>query len=195
MNHQGKRIGFTLIELLVVLGIIAILAAILVPAASKGLTSAKKARARTEIQSIKAAIKAYYNEYGKWPCAANGSADVTYVGAGGAPNAANAQAQVIKILRAINTTNNPRNIIFLEVNENSMKDKADDTGTYQVANSFFLDPWGVPYYITMDTDFDNQCDIAGAGALSPATIQGQTVCVWSGGPDPSDADSIIKSWQ
>ena len=65
--------GFTLIELIVVILIIAALAALLVPAASRTLDRARSAQAKNDITQIVTAVNAYYTEYGTYPVAAGGA--------------------------------------------------------------------------------------------------------------------------
>ena len=81
------RAGFTLVELLVVSIIIAILAALAVPAVMRAATAAQNARIKTEIDMLHQAIMQYKNEYGSFPPCVN-------IVAGG-------QSNVIKHLRRI----------------------------------------------------------------------------------------------
>ena len=63
--HQ--RGGFTLVELLVVIGIIAALAALIVPAVFQARVYAKNAAIKAEIDMLHMAIMNYKNEYGSFP--------------------------------------------------------------------------------------------------------------------------------
>ena len=63
---KGKK-GFTLIELLVVIGIIVLLAGIVMPNFMKHIDTAKKVRARADINSIENALAMYQLDYGIYP--------------------------------------------------------------------------------------------------------------------------------
>jgi prepilin-type N-terminal cleavage/methylation domain-containing protein len=140
-----KRSGFTLIELVVVLAILSILISL----GSKGLRSARiragKAQATTEMHSIEVAIKSYHNTYGKLPVIADkqGRAD---------PEVDVAfSLEVIDILTAENSEDNPRKIVFLD----------PQTASTSSTNRAYLDPWGAPYQIALDTDYDGAFDYEG----------------------------------
>src|SRR5207237_7147848 len=69
-----KAHGFTLIEMIVVILVIATLAALLVPAASRTLDRAKSAQAKNDLTQIVTAVNAFYTEYGKYPIATSDTA-------------------------------------------------------------------------------------------------------------------------
>ncbi len=96
--------GFTLTELLTVIAIIAVLAALLMPALSAAKTHAKIAQAKLEISQISTAIISYDSTYGRFPVSplaqkiaqnnqtANKNPDFTYGGMFMEPGFSTAQA-------------------------------------------------------------------------------------------------------
>ena len=69
--------AFTLIELLTVISIIAILAALLLPAIAKAKEQAQKRKAQLEVSKIAHAIHTYESEYSKFPVSSAGPANAT----------------------------------------------------------------------------------------------------------------------
>lgn len=203
-SPKGARSsGFTLIELLVVIAIIAVIAALLLPAISSSITKAEKARAQTEMSQLVASIKAYYGDYGKMPVAPgdNGAGDKTY----GAKGKSATQNIVMDILRGKDSTGNPKGTVFLDVPKDSMEGTDKDGNSYVEADGYYLDPWGNPYVISMDTDFNggttvggapNLLDVLPAGSAPQATMTATSyvAAVVSYGPDPSTTKSFITSW-
>jgi len=68
MNRlRQAKCAFTLIELLVVIGIMVLLAAILLPTVLRAIGQAEKVQANSDIKQIETAVKAFFNEYGRYP--------------------------------------------------------------------------------------------------------------------------------
>jgi prepilin-type N-terminal cleavage/methylation domain-containing protein len=171
-----KKNGFTLIELLVVIVILSIL----ITLGSKGLRtariSANKAQAMVEMKSIETAIKSYINEYGKLPVAASdqGTAD---------PEASDSfSREIINILTGANTNDNPRELVFLE----------PQSARVAATNSAFFDPWGVPYQIMLDTDYDGEVDYDDTTLRRKVAIVSVGLYELRGTGNTND---IIRSWQ
>src|SRR5947208_5242112 len=184
-RNSSKANAFTLIELLVVIAIIAILIGLLFPAFQAVQSQAKRTQAKNDLTQIVTAVNAYYTEYGKYPLVA---ADNTIYGPAGSLNDG-----LFYTLRAYafganaGDVANPRKIVF--ISPPYVKDPANPragigtpTGT---GPGQFFDPWGTPYAIEIDGDYNNQITTnpytadTGAGP-SPLTIG---VIGWSFGAD------------
>ncbi|MBU1909358.1 MAG: type II secretion system GspH family protein [Verrucomicrobia bacterium] len=181
MNRTGtRRSGFTLIELLVVIAIIGILASIAMPMIGKAIQSAKKAQAAAEIKTIETAIKAYFNDYSKYPHNSGQQTDYSY-----GVLAGNDNKLLLNVLRAIdgvgnvNNVNNPRRIVYVELAERAV----DVEGN-------FIDPWQRQYEVTVDTAFDNDSKNVPVNG----TVANRPVVAWSRGQEVDDPADNIKSW-
>lgn len=152
--------AFTLIELLVVISIIAILAALAFPAVQSALGQGKKAQARNDANQIAMAFKAYQLEYGRLPGTNSGDD--------------NAAAGWIQVLIGSNAALNPRNIVFFEP-------KAGKGGQGGMVGSDYNDPWGRPYQVVLDYNYDNK--ISSTLPTGTNATYFTTVVVVSGGPD------------
>jgi prepilin-type N-terminal cleavage/methylation domain-containing protein len=157
-TRQKSNSGFTLIELLVVIVIIGILAGLLFPALRGARLQAQKAKARTEVQSIHTAIKAYYAEYGRLPAnsgmgSADSFGDEWFDGA--------AARNVIRVLIGQNVNNlNQRQMVFLE-------GKGIQTGGANAGE--FLDPWGNQYKIKLDMNYNGKLEYFSGVETIPAS--------------------------
>src|SRR5262245_54184671 len=67
MSRSSRRAGFTMVEMLVVIGIIAILAALLLPAVMRAVTTARNTVIALEIKQLDTAIEAYRLEKNDYP--------------------------------------------------------------------------------------------------------------------------------
>jgi type II secretory pathway pseudopilin PulG len=219
-------LAFTIVELLTVIAIIAILAAMLLPVLSRAKIAAQKRQATVEISQIVGAIQQYDSVYGRFPVTANDQAlagttnDFTCGGAGYDANGVNQlwilgytnNAEVMAILMDITNTavtsanmnhqKNPQQTIFLNA-----KMAADTNSPGVGPDLVYRDPWGNPYIITMDLNYDEQChDLyycrnlmsqtahnsqTGFNGLFNPDVNGNSdnflyhgkVMVWSAGPD------------
>jgi prepilin-type N-terminal cleavage/methylation domain-containing protein len=220
---RRHRAGFTLVELLVVIAIIGILAGMLLPVLAKVATNAKKTKAKTEAQAIATAIIAYDSAYGRFPVSAAtqtaaGTNDYTYGGsvlanAGFLATDTSDNSEVIAILMNMQTfpasglptvnnnyVKNPKQTIFLNAKMTDYPGSASTPPPSGVdQNLVYRDPWGNPYIITMDLNFDEQTKDAlysktvvssggvnglvnPDGSLDNFLYHGK-VMVWSAGPD------------
>jgi prepilin-type N-terminal cleavage/methylation domain-containing protein len=247
------RWAFTLVELLVVISIIAILAALLLPALARVKVKAQVKRAQLEVGSIANAIHTYESDYSKFPVSAAvmsavsasgddftyGTKGVACVGPGGA-NAVDAGfskpgglAQVTTAGAGTTQTNNaevmavlldvvswPNSPTVATINKDHVKNPnkthylnanmAPDNKSPGVGqDGTYRDPWGNPYIITIDVNYDDKARDAfysdpnvsadqsdsntpkrGLNGLIPRAVGASTVyeanapvMVWSAGPD------------
>jgi prepilin-type N-terminal cleavage/methylation domain-containing protein len=197
-KSPDRSSAFTLIELLVVMAIIAILIGLLFPAFRAVQNQAKQTQAKNDLTQIVNAVNAFYTDYGRYPIV---TADTTYGPAGTANN------PLFQVLRAQDTINNPRQIVFINppyvktpANPRSgIATQATTINGISVAINDYVDPWGTPYNVTIDGGYDNQLTnpyTANAGP-SPLAIG---VIAWSLGNDQTQgtdfkASDDVISWQ
>jgi prepilin-type N-terminal cleavage/methylation domain-containing protein len=200
--------AFTLIELLVVIAIIIILASLLFPAFRGVQNQAKRTQAKNDLIQIVTAVNAFYTEYGKYPIdPAAGTVDVTY----GATGATYTNEKLFDVLRnittdSLTTTLNLRQIVFISPPDvKNPSQPRSGIGTTSFTGQYF-DPWGTPYNVAIDGNYDNQItnpysDTDGSAGATPLR---SGVIGWSYGSDLKlgtgvggkykDSDDVI-SWQ
>ncbi|MDR0931717.1 MAG: prepilin-type N-terminal cleavage/methylation domain-containing protein [Victivallales bacterium] len=184
------RNSFTLTELLVVIAIIAILAGLLIPAVMLGQQKGRETQAKADMNTILMALKSVENTYGQMV-----KADVEYV-----PGASDGCVTLKKstsddgyykfIAELVDPSNtkifassaklniNKRKIKFLEPKNGY--DPSEDLSNNKPY--LWLDPWGNPYVIIINTDFSDQIKRPDD---SNKKISGKAV-VYSWGPNGVD---------
>lgn len=184
LHLRRQPAAFTLIELLVVIAIIAILAAMVLPALQGVQNQAKVRKAQLEISDIKSAILRYQADYSRYPASVGAMAaataakdDFTF-----GPGVTNPPAVgydefnsgVIAIL--MDWTNSPLSTAPLVVNPNINHQKNPRQIQYLNAKMsgwdptqgglpqpgvgkdlIYRDPWGTPYIISLDLNYDEKC--------------------------------------
>ena len=177
--NQRRRLtsGFTLIELTVVVLIIGTLAALIMTGASSVFDRAKKAQAKNDLTQIVTAVTAFYTEYGIYPSTT--TPEMTYDGTAGKTN-----NLLFDALRAVNTTVNTRGIVFI-----SPRFAVGTTGTPRggisqvpATSGQYMDPYGKPYIIRLDTNFDNAVTNPYSTNAGPVPLS-FPVIAWSFGKD------------
>jgi prepilin-type N-terminal cleavage/methylation domain-containing protein len=176
-NRAKGASAFTLIEMTVVILIIGTLATLLMTGASRMFDRAKKAQAKDDLTQIVTAVSAFYTEYGIY--LSTTTPEMTYDGTAGKTN-----NLLFDILRAVNTTVNTRGIVFI-----SPRFAVGTTGTprggiSQVAatRGQYMDPYGKPYIIRLDTNFDNAVTNPYSTNAGPVPLS-FPVIAWSFGKD------------
>jgi type II secretory pathway pseudopilin PulG len=185
-----------------VISIIAILAGLLLPAVTAAKRNAKIKEAQSQMANIISAVTAYDAEYSRQPSTVPaGDKDVTYgdvtdsAGTGTTiVRAPDLNSEVMIILRDIDRppnspdpqhphARNPRLHSFLNAKD---VDGITSKGISKVDN-VYRDPWGNPYIITLDLNYDQQCADPFYGKIR------QPVLVWSFGPDGKyDASDVSQ---
>lgn len=143
--------------------------------------------ARVDLKVLAEAAERFHREYGEWP----GSLQATAKDLRFGQKISN--ANVMNVLRAVEGPGNPQHkgneqqMVFLEVEPyRAGWSGLDETGA-------FLDPWGTPYQMAFDSNFDNVCEVENS---IYGRLIGQGLAIWSCGPDrKSDTPDDLLGWK
>lgn len=187
LHPCGAR-GFTLIELLVVMAIIAVLASAGFAVGNKAFQQARKTMALRVCTGIEFGVNNFFTEYSTLPTAESDDVELKTDAAAG--------LDFIRILLANEpqgaTMMNSKGIKFLEVkqgkaNKDGLMYNTDGT---QIEGLF--DPWGGPYHVILDADYDEQIQVQPKAAAAVKTLNGRRVLAWSNGADGAQEGSVGK---
>ena len=180
------RAGFTLIELLIVIVIIAILASVAFPVTAMVMDAARNAEAKNEVKNIANAISMYQLEYGKLPLPPGSSGDIELSTDNG---------NLIAVLSGINVDDlNPREKTFYEAKRaKGVEQQMPTGGMYGEDEQIYLaDPWGGPYYVMIDADYDNS--LRGIPGMEGEDLR-KSFAAWSEGKPTSDGNvAPVRKW-
>ncbi len=175
-----RQDGFTLVELLVVIAIIAVLAGAGFAAGNAAIQKAKKTTALASCTALESAVSNFYTEYGSMPTTSVGT------GSDDPPISTINDLNVLKVLLGLTESSTPplnaRGIKFLSVREGKAKKNGLMYTTSGTVTGLF-DPWGGPYFLAMDTNYDEKIEAKPSGASAAKKLNGRKAAAWSNGAD------------
>lgn len=186
-SRVDSRAGVVWPELLFVFSILLIAASVVIPAILDIHTRRKSVQTYSDIRVMLEAASSYNREYREWPVYDPPErGDVRY--GDRRPNRG-----VINILMAREGLGNeghgrnPNRIDFIALaspGANNLRFNAEGE---------VVDPWGSPYQLVFDSNYDNICAIPNS---THGSIAGEGVVIWSKGADrKSETMNDILSWR
>ena len=183
--------GFTLVELLVVISIIVVLAGMTLTAVSIAATKKRVLQTQTNATSLLQAIQGFYDTYHRLPD----------IGAPGDESRLEGQSgsELLLILlgkeELNNTTQNKKQIIFLNAQETTMKNRGGllfSNGGAGATPVGLYDAWGNALYVKFDIEGDEQIE----DPVKPGGIvRNKVAIVYSAGSDGKlGTKDDIKTW-
>lgn len=186
--------GFTLVELLVVIAIIAALAASGFAIGPAMMNKARKVSALAGATALNSAVEQFYSEYSALPDGASSSSDVDAT-----VNTTSAQgAELLNILSGLgNNSQNSRKIRFLNAKEakNNRDGIVYNSGGTTAIQAMY-DPWGQPYLLHFDYDYDETLTFTPTGS-DQVKLNQRRLAVYSLGvdnPARATAKDLVKTW-
>ena len=228
-----KRNPFTLVEILVVIAVIAILMGLLFPALGMVREKAYMRQSLSDVKAIHLAIKSFKNDYQYLPDRTTGS-DTVYYGSKDKASATRTKEKCndvyksdaelksdYKVLFSVLCYQkpggsipsdsgsdaidkdprelNPKKVKFLTPSSKYSKPAATQNG--------YRDPWGRPYLVFLDTDYDGKIEMPGSTDSNRIYVYDDVAVVGMGSFDPSSTSTlgdllddknrskIVTSWQ
>lgn len=187
ISHRESSSGLSRPEVVFFLALVLIVASLVFPGWRAWRQRERLVEARTDLLDLLEAGQRYYVEYGHWPGAGSGEPGDTRYGR------RVSNAELINVLQAVEGPGNPGHslnpdrVVFLEAQPKG----PDRSGI--TARGEFIDPWGSPYQVVVDSDLNNVCEVENSvyGRLA-----GEGLVAWSCGPDGvSDTRDDILSWK
>lgn len=172
-------------EVLFICSMVMVVASLAVPALLEWRHLERTRYAYFELRVLMAAAIQFNREYRQWPVPGKNDSDVRY--GQQLPN-----ASVFNILRGTEPSDsgqplsNPQRIDFFQMTGSRAND------FWRGKDGQLLDPWGRPYQLAFDSNYDGICSLED----SPfGLVAGEGVAVWSGGRDRRpDTEDDLRSW-
>jgi prepilin-type N-terminal cleavage/methylation domain-containing protein len=184
--------GFTLVELLVVIAIISVLASAGFAAGNAALQKARRTTALSTATALESAVNSFFTEYGSMP--KDGTADIAVK--------TDTDTTFLNVLLGKEGTGasvlNTRGLNLLSVKEGKNKKNGLIYSTNGSTVEGLYDPWGGPFNVMLDLDYNEQITVKPKGATANTTLNGRRVAVWSDGADGVSATGKpaddVKTW-
>jgi hypothetical protein len=186
LTGSGLALTGTILGYITTVGI-TLLAAAGFLAGNAAIEKARTINATAAALSIQSSITSFHAEFGVWP--AEGNTDAQFI--------TDKNLELLQVLLGTDSPLteklNPDAIQFLVLKEGKNNKggiiyQADGTTPQGI-----YDPWGAPYQIVIDLDFNDEIQVP--SPTGTTTLTGQNVAVWSNGPDgKSGTKDDVRAW-
>ena len=179
--------GFTRPEIVFFLACFLLVLSIVWPSWVAIVQRRRLAMVRSDITLLAEAGHRFVREYGVWPTARTSDHGDARFGRE-IPN-----REVMHALEAVDADGNDRHAVNPQRIDFLNAPAYAPGGSGQTPSGEYLDPWGTPYQMVLDTDFNDICDVQNSVY---GRLVGEGLVIWSCGPDrKSDTLDDILSWK